>query len=383
MKKKESNPFKFGKVVADVSFCNRNEERARLKTYINDSTSVWLYSPRRYGKTSLVKTVFNELKGIRYIYFDLYNVTTLNDFCKKYAKVLAHELFDWHENMKLLSEQVAASFKGLKPSLTFDETGAPSFSLQAERIEKQSDVKSILNLPDEISRRSGRKICIAFDEFQEVTRIDPFLTHWMRSAFQHQKDVSYLFLGSKQSLMETLFSSYNSPFYEFGVKVEINPIKKDELFNFITSRFASRDILVDAKIVNDLLVLSECHPHFSQYFASEVFYLIKSGVSQEEEGFTQLWLSKVIESQSHIFQNMYDQLSNIQRRVLMALIQKQPDDGLFSTEYRDRHDLPVSSTLNTTLQSLIKKDLIHHEGSDYKVINPVFKQWLLTLLDES
>ena len=374
------NPFKFGRVVDDQSFCNRKKEIAELKKYIRDSHSVWLYSPRRYGKTSLVKKVFNELSEVKTIYFDLYNVNTVDDFCKKYAKLIATVLFDWKLNLKTLASNLTDQFKGLKPSIVFDESGSPTFSLQAEKIETQLDVETVLNIPNTISKKNKIKICIAFDEFQEISRIEPFLINWMRSAFQLHENISYVFLGSKQSLMQTIFSSYNSPFYEFGLKMEINPIARDELFNFVNEKFKSCNLKINPEAINQMLDISECHPHFTQYFASEMFYLLLSGEGVTEEGFTGKWLSKVIQSQSHIFQNIFDQLSNIQRSVLIALVEIQPNEGLFSSEVRSKYKLPVSSTLNTTLQGLIKKDLIRNNDSAYQIINPVFKQWLISII---
>jgi hypothetical protein len=203
----------------------------------------------------------------------------------------------------------------------------------------------------------------------------------MRSAFQLHKNISYVFLGSKQSLMQTIFSSYNSPFYEFGAKMTISPIKREELFDFIAEKFRTCEMEVPARIIDELLDISECHPHFTQYFASEIFYQLSAGVDPNGEHFTSQWLTKVIESQSHIFQNIFDQLSNIQRVVLMALVQISDEEGLFSTSTRDKYKLPVSSSLNTTLQALIKKDIINQEDRVYKIINPVFKRWLMTLIN--
>ena len=377
---KQNNPFKYGKVVEEEAFCNRKKEIARLKSYLYSSHTVWLYSPRRYAKTSLIKRVFHEMEDVKTIYVDLYNVKSIDEFCKRYAKLIADELFDWKMNTKRLSEKFMHSFKGLKPSVLFDENGNPSFSLQAERIEKQTDVETILEVPNVISKRNKLKLCVAFDEFQEIKRIDPFLINWMRSAFQFHENIAYVFLGSKQSLMESIFSSYNSPFYEFGVKMEIDPIGKSEMANFIVERFKSREINIEQGVVDKILEISGGHPHYTQFFASEIFYLICAGNDQGNAFFNDIWLSKIINGQSDIFENIYDQLSNLQRIVLHTLAIKNVEEELYSSVTRDKFGLPVSSSLNTVLNSLIKKDIISKNGSQYNIVNPVFKQWLKTLL---
>ncbi|RIJ49252.1 ATP-binding protein [Maribellus luteus] len=373
------NPFKYGSVVSREAFCNRKEEIQQLKQYMQNSQSVWLFSPRRYGKTSLIKRVFNESVLVKTLYVDLYNIKSTDDFCKRYAKLIADSLFDWKDNMKTLSGKLVESFKGLKPSVTFDENGNPSFSLQTETIHQQIDVETILNIPDKIGKKNNQKICIAFDEFQEIKRIDPFLINWMRSAFQFHENVSYIFLGSKQSMMESIFSDNNSPFYEFGTKMNLNPIRKEELEMFITDRFKSRGIYITQSVVDKILEISGGHPHYTQFFASEVFYLLLSGHDQNNETFNHLWLTKIINGQSDIFQNIYDQLSNIQRNVLQTLTVIDENTELYSVKTRDKYHLPPSSTLNTTLNSLINKDIIAKQGLQYKLVNPIFKEWLKRL----
>ncbi len=71
----------------------------------------------------------------------------------------------------------------------------PESSLNIQKIEKQEDIETILEIPNQISLKTSKRICIAFDEFQEIKRIDPFLLNWMRSSFQRHKNISYIFLG--------------------------------------------------------------------------------------------------------------------------------------------------------------------------------------------
>ncbi|RLD49644.1 MAG: hypothetical protein DRJ05_20675 [Bacteroidetes bacterium] len=373
---REKNPFKFGKIVTGNNFCNRKQELKEVKQYISDGYSVWLYSPRRYGKSSLIKKAFSELENIKLVYLDLYNISSIDDFCRKYSSMLASELFDWTDDIKVLTKKMTRYFQNLYPKISFDETGSPSFSLEAKQISSMTDIEKILNIPGTISKEKKQQICIAFDEFQEIERIDPFMINWMRSAFQTQDNVSYIFLGSKQSLMRNIFSSTNSPFYEFAIKMDIKPISYNDLFGFIKSKFVEQEMHVSDKTIDGILQVSECHPHFTQYFASVVFNCIRDGENQEADNFRELWLNKIINGQSVIFQNIFDQLSNNQRRVFILLAILDEKDELFSEKTRAKYKLPASSSINTILKALIKKDLIHKADKSYKINNPVFKAWL-------
>lgn len=372
------NPFQFGVVVDDSAFCNRKNEIAFLKDQINNGYSTWLFSPRRFGKTSLVEKVFRETKSATCIFVDLYNIKTIDDFCRKYSSILAKELFNWKDGIKKLTKNLSESFKNLSPGVSFDEFGNPGFSLNVTKVEQQADIETILEIPNRISTQKGHRICIAFDEFQEINRIDPFLLNWMRSSFQRHAEVSYIFLGSKHSMMEDIFASSGSPFYEFAVKMNLSVISRNELSNFIKKKFVDHHLPIKDYTLSNILDKSDCQPHYTQYFASVVFDLVRSGYDQDTEDFTDFWIKKVMLAQIDIFQDLYDQLTNSQRSVLQA-ISKLKEIGIYSEEARNKYSLPVSSSLNEALKALQRKSLIYKEGDNYKVTNPVLKEWLLAL----
>ncbi len=372
------NPFQYGVVIDDRAFCNRKEEISYLKNQIRNGYSTWLFSPRRFGKTSLVEKVFRELNDTICIYIDLYNIRSKDDFCRKYSKVVAEELFNWKDDIKRLTENLSNAFKQLSPTVSFDESGIPSFSLNVHKVEKQEDIETILEVPHKVSSRSSKRLCIAFDEFQEIKRIDPFLLNWMRSSFQRHVDISYIFLGSKQSLMEDIFSSIKSPFYEFAAKMNLSTIHKDELFTFIEENFRISNLPVEEHTINEILEKSECQPHFTQYFASVVFDLINTGRDQNDGDFQNFWMKRVIIPQTDVFQDIYDQITNSQRATLQA-IARLDSTGIYSEETRTQYQLPVSSSLSEVLKALQKRGLVYKTGDSYKITNPIFKGWLLGL----
>ncbi len=372
------NTFVFGKIVEADNFCNRKTEISELKRNIENCFSVWLFAPRRYGKSSLVKQVFKQVpSNIKTVYFDLYNVQSVDDFIRKYSNTISKELFNWKDDVKKISKQLGRYLKSLQPQLSFDVNAEPSVLLANKEIKEQIDIEEVLNLPEKIAKEQKTKICIAFDEFQEIERIDSFIINWMRSAFQNQKNVSYIFLGSKQSLMENIFTNINSPFYEYAIKMDIKPIKREDLFAFIKRKFEKQKLEISNKSINDILDYSKCHPHFTQYFAATVFDEIRNGSNQNKNDFKTKWMEKIINSQSLIFQNIYDQLNNNQRKVLLTL--SNSAEEIFSNKVRKQFDLPTSSTLSTNIKSLIKKEIIYKDNNQYKIANPVFENWLKIL----
>lgn len=374
------NPFRFGVVIDDSAFCNRKEEIDFLKSQIRNGYSTWLFSPRRFGKTSLVEKVFREVKDTRSIYVDLYNIRSKDDFCRKYSKIIAEALFNWKDDIKNLTRKLSQAFRQLSPRVSFDEFGNPSFSLDIHKIEKQEDIETILDIPNTFAERSSQRICIAFDEFQEISRIDPFMLHWMRSSFQRHKDISYIFLGSKQSLMEEIFTSNQSPFYEFAAKMNLSVISRDELFRFIEDHFTRNGLPIWKKTIDTILDKSKCQPHFTQYFASVVFDLVQAGHNQEEAHFSENWMEKILLPQKDVFQDIFDQLTNSQRATLQAIADLN-DAGIYSEAAKERYHLPVTSSLNEVIRALQKKGYIYRSEEGYRISNPVFREWLLGLFE--
>jgi hypothetical protein len=374
------NPFRFGTMIDGNEFCNRTNEIKTIKQYIFDRYSFWLFSPRRYGKSSLIRRVFSEIKKTKTIYIDLYNVKSADDFARKYSKVIARELFDWKKEVKEISKRIAGYLSGLHPVITINSEGVPSLTLEKWAIDDKADLEQILEFPEKFAKDNKISVCVAFDEFQEIERIDPFIINLMRTSFQNHKHVCYAFLGSKQTLMESIFTNINSPFYEFALKMTLETIPFDEFHKFIKDKFKKSGMSISDERINNILKKSNGHPHFTQYFASVVFDLMRSGEdSDDEELFVEKWMMKIIYSQGIVLQNIYDQLKSSQRLVLSALAFEQDGKGLYSEEIRKKYNLPVSSSLTITLNGLMKKNLIYKSKSGYKIDNPVFKEWLIKL----
>ena len=81
----KKNPFKFGTVVDGEFFTDREDEIARIKSFIMGENHMILISPRRYGKTSLIRKVLNESKR-KYIYLDLQLIFSPYDFVSHMLK---------------------------------------------------------------------------------------------------------------------------------------------------------------------------------------------------------------------------------------------------------------------------------------------------------
>ena len=146
---------------------------------------------------------------------------------------------------------------------------------------------------------------------------------------------------------------------------------------FIADKFKQKGLIISRNNIEVILEKSEGHPHFTQYFASVVYDQIKDGINQDNKEFNNLWLNKIIDTQSLIFQNIYDQLNNNQRNILYAIAMLETE--IFSKKNRKQFNLPSTSNMTININSLINKDLVNKEINTYKISNPIFKAWILKI----
>ena len=77
-----NRPFVYGISVSGDNFTDRIKETQRLKTNFENGQNVILISPRRIGKTSLVRRVQElvDTSIVQTVYIDIYDCRTEYDF---------------------------------------------------------------------------------------------------------------------------------------------------------------------------------------------------------------------------------------------------------------------------------------------------------------
>ena len=83
-------PFKYGMSVDNEHFTDRKEETKRLKRNFESGVNVILISPRRMGKTSLVKRVKSEINNdkIKVVLMDIYDCRSEYEFYNRFAETI-------------------------------------------------------------------------------------------------------------------------------------------------------------------------------------------------------------------------------------------------------------------------------------------------------
>ena len=201
------NPFKFGTIVEEEFFTDRVQEVEYISHFIDSANHLILISPRRFGKSSVVRKAVKQTKRPS-ISINLQEVVSVSDFA---AKIL-RELFKLHPLEKLRHQFM--HFR-VVPTLTANPiTGAIEVGFQPTQ-DSIVLLEDALNLLENCYTNQNRLV-VVFDEFQEIRDLSPHLEKQLRAIMQHQQHINYILLGSQESMMTDIFENKKSPFYHFG-----------------------------------------------------------------------------------------------------------------------------------------------------------------------
>lgn len=372
------NPFRFGALALDAAFTDREREIDELSADIRNGQDVVLFAPRRYGKSSLIWRVAQQLvtEEVLVAQVDLMRTPTREKLAERLAKSIHEEiasrLFRTRERVRV--------FAGLriKPTVTVDpDDGSLSFSFEAraDRQDIDATLEGLLALPGRLAAERKRSVALVFDEFQEVVDIDPGLPKLMRSVFQEQPEVAHVYLGSRRHMMERIFNDENEPFWRSAKQIELGPIPADLFARYAIARFSATAKQLDQSTCERVLELTGGHPYGTQEALYFLWEETPPGELAEAERLERA-IDALLRSEHSHFSLLWSRAAAAQRRVLQALSAEQPGRPLGS-DYRLRHALPSTATVQTALNALGGAEVIERVGrGEYRIAEPFLAEWI-------
>ena len=371
------NPFTYGEAVADDAFTDRAPELAELEADMRNGQNVVVIAPRRYGKSSLVRAALGRLggEGVLVVEVDLMTTPTKERFAAKLAKSIHDDL----ATAVFRARERARVFASLRitPSMTVDTDGRMTFGFSAARDPGDIDatIERLLELPAEIAAEKRKRVVVYFDEFQEVTRLDPHLPGLMRSVFQWQRDVSHVYAGSKREMMHRLFNDRNEPFYHSAKTMEIDAIEPSVFAAFVRAQFDRTERGVGDASLDRLLAVTRGHPHATQQLAYALWEEVPEGFTASDDDVAAA-LRAVLRAENARFTLVWDSATPPQKLLLQAFAREAGRP--FSNAYRIAHELPPSSGVQRALRPLIAQELVRKEADgSYDLAEPFLREWVL------
>ena len=263
--------FVYGMSVEGENFTDRVNETKRLKMDFENGINVILVSPRRIGKSSIVRKVMKEVTNpqIKIVFMDIYDCRSEYDFYNRFASELLKQTATKKEQVL---ENIKRFLVRLTPKFAFSPEPMSEYSLSLGITPQNYEPEEILQLPEVIGKEQGVHIVVCIDEFQQIGEMPDSLTiqKRLRGIWQHQRYVSYCLFGSKKHLMTNLFQNRRMPFYQFGEMMFLDKIPTADWVPFICSRFKSQGKQISEEYAMKICELVEGNSSYVQSRSSIV-----------------------------------------------------------------------------------------------------------------
>ena len=375
-----TNPFVYGEVVPAAAFVDREVELDRLAGDLQAGQKVFLISPRRYGKSSLVRQALTAAAraGALTAEVTVSSFSSYVSFLEGYARALVSVETRLERAMASLREMLA----GVRPEVRVDSSvpgkGQLSVSFPTARTERDISrlAQEVFALPGRIAEARRRRMAIALDEFQAIGAFNGgSVEHALRAAVQVQRQVGYVFSGSEPTLMERMLGR-SRPFYKAGPVMRLQKIPADRFAQFIDERFRASGIRPASGLGTAIVDLAGNLPYDVQRLAHEVWDDARSeGRRTADLDDLHGTLKRLLGEHETLFEGMWQRLTLAQRGALRAAVL---EDGreLLSADVRARYRLSGTSTVQASLGALLREDVLAREGDRYVVVDSLFREWV-------
>ena len=364
-----SSPFVYEEPVDPGDLVDRAAEAKALVERSLDARNSRVEGPRRFGKTSLLRAVLAEAdrNGAVPIEVNFLGCVTATDVAQRIERAYAAQL----------DGALRRWFDGLVRTLQPTVSAAPGgVGVKAQPRSSAPGLLDRLALPRRVQERSGRQCVIAFDEFQEVVRIDPALPGVFRSELEsHGTAAGYIFSGSHPGLMRDLFSDRRHAFFAQAGPVELGPLPADELGSYIDARFreGGRD---PGDALGPLLDAAEGHPQRAMLLAHHLHEQVAAGGAAGVEEWAAAHDAALRDARGEIHV-AWDGATNLERKVLKVIAHRSV--SLTGRDAESRFGLGKSGSTHAAVDRLFAEGHLMEDASTrtgWRIVDPFLAAWL-------
>jgi len=372
MKTVVANPFITGGYAGPAYFCNRMQEMERLSDAVSSRRNITLISLRRMGKTGLLKNLKHQIeqkgKSCAVIYVDL--LPTMN--CNEMLNTVSTALFRVRQKERNFLEKMFGLLAALRPRLTVDPlTGEPAVELKVETVsEIKTGLENMLRLISEIKQ----DILFIFDEFQQIAKYPEKNTEAiLRSVIQAYPVIPFIFSGSSRHMLENMFMSAGSPFYQSSELMYLERIPEKEYSEFIKAHFKKAGREIDDNALIRIFRWTRMHTYYVQYVCNIIFEQRSKHTGEAEANWAFHRIMTDFEPQYINYRNL---LPSHQFQLLIAIA---ASDGVVQPMAGDfvlRYGLTSPSSVSASLKALTEKEMVVRDLDRWQVYDVFFSRWL-------
>lgn len=369
------NPFTLG-IVKGGDFCNRQKELAEFVRYGENSQNAVLYSPRRYGKSSLVLQVLRMLgeKGFVPVYVDLFPVSSAHDFISRFASAIFKGV-GRGADPTTMADKLKGLFQRLIPTIEITPQGVTLFVRSDREARFELLLDDLMEGLYIYTKKKGLKVCVVLDEFQEITELDESkkIEGILRSYIQQHKEVVYLFVGSRRHILKDIFTDRKRPFYKSALLYELGEIPEEDFTAYIEAKFRGSGKICPPEVAKKIYHTVRGYPYYVQKLALFAWDITEEVCSSD---IIDSAYETLLTMESRDFEGIWSSLTLVQKSVLKA-IAAEPTRSPFAKDYLGKYNLSIGGA-QKAINSLVTRDLIERDQEgNFRLTDPVMSAWLV------
>ena len=368
---KPNNPFLIVGYHSPEFFCDRETETATILDALKNGRNITLIAPRRMGKTGLICNAFHHLKeqksDIVTLYMDIYSTQSIGDFVRLFANTVLGKL-DAAPQKAL--NRISQFIHSCRPVFTFDElTGVPKVTIDVAPQDEKRTLKEIFDY----LASSQRHCCIAIDEFQQIAEYpEKGIEALLRSYIQFLPNVNFIFAGSKQHLMQEMFTSSKRPFYQSTQLLNISSIDRETYADFAIGLFAQCSKLLPRDVFYAIYEMYDGHTWYIQYLLNRLY-----GYNQDVDMvMVSDAMEQIVSEQSYSYQTLLKSYSAGQVRLLKAIAREGCVKEILAGDFISRNRLRAASSVSASLKRLQDNELVYLTPQGYIIYDRFMREWL-------
>ena len=368
---KPNNPFLIAGYHSPEFFCDRKAESSTILEALYNGRNITLIAPRRMGKTGLIHHVFYQLKeqksDVVTLYMDIYSTQSLGDFVRLFANTVLGQLDSVPQ--KALNP-IGQFIRSCRPVFTFDEiTGTPKVTVDVSPTEEESTLKEIFDYLG-----SSEKRCyIAIDEFQQIAEYpEKGVEALLRSYIQFLPNVNFIFAGSKQHVMQEMFTSSKRPFYQSTQLLTIGTVNRDEYADFAMAHFAKNNLQLPREVFDAIYDKFDGHTWYIQNLLNRLY-----GYNRDVEMASITYaMEQIVAEQSYSYADLLKAYPAGHVRLLKAIAQEGCVKEVLAGNFISKHKLRAASSVSSALKKLVANELVYQTTDGYIIYDRFMGEWL-------
>lgn len=340
---------------------------------------VFVLSPRRYGKTSLIRRAAERVEsaGGRTAYANLLLATNEVELAAAILQAAVRGVLGPGGRARHSLETVLRQLR-VNPTVSVGPDGSIGLSLDpsvaaGRWLDVVADALAVLRHAAE-----RRPAVLVLDEFQVVATIG---RTGVGGAFKALADeasgVSIVFAGSHLAVMEQLTKGSGAPLHGMGELLVLDVVPEEPMVAYLRRRARTAGKRLGVPIARHVYRLADAVPNYVQQLALAT--LEAAGAEDPVTGaHVEAGLRRVVERQASSFAQQFEALGSApaQQRIVKELARR-PTASVYAKSFLDAVGVANANAVTTALHALDAREMVVRKDRVWDVADPFLRRWLI------